>query len=137
MNSALQATIRLAAPAQVQDPTARAAASALLELWPADEPQPWVADSRRVNVASLQDSAADVLWAEGCHTLLLRSGRSLDEARLVGPAVNYWRDLAIRCDTKLAHGHPDAVVVASHLADAYLAAEYTEEAVHWYQAGAG
>ena len=133
MNSALQAAIRLAAPAQVQDPAARAAATALLEIWPADEPQPWVADSLRVNVASLQNSAADVLWAEGCHPLLLRSGRSLDEARLVGPAVEYWRDLATRCDTKLAPGHPDALVVASHLADAYLAAGYAGEAVHWYQ----
>ena len=34
MNSVLQAAIRLAAPAQVQDPAARAAASGLLEVWP-------------------------------------------------------------------------------------------------------
>ncbi len=133
MSSVLQAAIRLAAPANVQDPAARAAASALLEAWPADEPQPWTADSLRVNAASLQASAADVLWAEGCHPLLLRVGRSLDDARLVGPAVEYWRDLAARCDTKLMPGHPDAVVVASHLASAYLAAGYAAEAVDWYQ----
>ncbi len=133
MSSVLQAAIRLAAPANVQDPAARAAASALLEAWPADEPQPWTADSLRVNAASLQGSAADVLWADGCHPLLLRVGRSLDEARLVGPAVEYWRDLAARCDTKLMPGHPDAVVVASHLASAYLAAGYAAEAVDWYQ----
>ena len=133
MNSALQAAIRLAAPANVQDPAARTAASALLEAWPADEPQPWAADSLRVNAASLQNSAADVLWADGCHPLLLRAGRSLDGARLVGPAVEYWRDLATRCDTKLMPGHPDALVVAAHLAAAYLAAGYAGEAVHWYQ----
>ena len=133
MSSVLQAAIRLAAPANVQDPAARAAASALLEAWPADEPQPWTADSLRVNAASLQGSAADVLWADGCHPLLLRVGRSLDDARLVGPAVEYWRDLAARCDTKLMPGHPDAVVVASHLASAYLAAGYAAEAVDWYQ----
>ncbi len=133
MSSVLQAAIRLAAPANVQDPAARAAASALLEAWPADESQPWTADSLRVNAASLQGSAADVLWADGCHPLLLRVGRSLDDARLVGPAVEYWRDLATRCDTKLMPGHPDAVVVASHLAAAYLAAGYAAEAVDWYQ----
>ncbi len=133
MNSALQAAIRLAAPANVQDPAARTAASALLEAWPADEPQPWVADSLRVNTASLQNSAPDVLWADGCHPLLLQAGRSLDGAHLVGPAVEYWRDLATRCDTKLIPGHPDALVVAAHLAAAYLAAGYAGEAVHWYQ----
>ena len=133
MNSVLQAAIRLAAPANVQDPAARAAASALLEAWPVDEPQPWAAASLRVNAASLQNSAPDVLWADGCHPVLLRAGRSLDDARLVGPAVEYWRDLSARCDTKLMPGHPDALVVAAYLAAAYLAAGYAGEAVHWYQ----
>ena len=133
MNSVLQAAIRLAAPANVQDPAARAAASALLEAWPVDEPQPWAAASLRVNAASLQNSAPDVLWADGCHPVLLRAGRSLDDARLVGPAVEYWRDLSARCDTKLMPGHPDALVVAAHLAAAYLAAGYAGESVHWYQ----
>ena len=133
MNSAVQAAIRLAAPAHVQDTAALAAAGALLEAWPADEPQPWAADSLRVNATCLQDSAADALWADGCHPLLLRAGRSLDEARMAGPAVGFWRDLASRCDTKLPPDHPDALVVAGHLADAYLAAGYTVEAFHWYQ----
>ncbi len=133
MNSAVQAAIRMAAPAHAQEPAARAAASALLEVWPADEPEPWTAASVRANAASLQGSAADLLWDEGCHPLLLRAGRSLDQARLVGPAVEYWRELAARCDTKLPPGHPDALVVAAHLAAAYLAAGYAADAVQWYQ----
>jgi tetratricopeptide (TPR) repeat protein len=133
MSSVLQAAIRLAAPANVQEPAARAAASALLEAWPTDEPQPWAADRLRVNAASLQASSPDVLWADGCHPVLLRAGRSLDDARMVGPAVEYWRDLSARCDTKLMPGHPDALVVAAHLAAAYLAAGYASDAVHWYQ----
>jgi tetratricopeptide (TPR) repeat protein len=133
VNSVLQAAIRLAAPANVQEPAARAAASALLEIWPADETGPWTAASLRLNTASLHEAAPDVLWADGCHPVLLRAGRSLDEARLVGPAVEYWRDLSARCDTKLIPGHPDALVVAGHLAAAYLAAGYATEAVHWYQ----
>jgi tetratricopeptide (TPR) repeat protein len=133
MTSAIQAAVRTAAPAQAQAAAGRAAASALLEAWPADEPQTWTAASLRMNAASLQACAADVLWAEGCHPLLMRAGRSLDQARLVGPAVEYWRDLAARCDTKLAPGHPDILVVAAQLADAYLAAGYAADAVQWYQ----
>lgn len=133
VNSAVQAAIRMAAPAHAQEPAARVAASALLEAWPDDEPQPWTAASLRANVASLQGSAADALWAEGCHPLLLRAGRSLDQARLVGSAVEYWRDLAVRCETKLAPGHPDILLVAAELAAAYLAAGYAEDAVHWYE----
>lgn len=133
MNSVLQAAIRLAAPANVQEPAARAAANALLEIWPTDEPEPWTAADLRLNAASLHDAAPDVLWADGCHPLLLRAGRSLGEGRLVGPAVEYWRDLSARCDTKLIPGHPDALVVAGYLAAAFLAAGYADESVHWYQ----
>jgi len=133
MTSAIQAAVRTVAPAQAQVAAGQAAASALLEAWPADEPQPWTAASLRANVASLQGAAADVLWVEGCHPLLLRAGRSLDQARLAGSAVEYWRDLAVRCETKLAPGHPDILLVAAQLAAAYLAAGYAEDAVHWYQ----
>jgi tetratricopeptide (TPR) repeat protein len=133
ISSAVQAAIRLAAPAEAQDLAARAAADALFEAWPADEPEPWTADRLRANVTSLHDSSADVLWADSCHPLLLRAGQSLDEARLVGPAVAYWRDLATRCDTRLVPGHADARVVAARLAAAYLAAGNAEEAVLWYR----
>src|SRR3984957_20281960 len=133
MSSVLQGAIRLAAPAQVQDPAARAAASALLEAWPAHEPEPWTAESLRVNAATLQGSATDVLWADGCHPLLLRVGRSLDGAHMVGPSVEHWRDLAARCDSKLIPGHPDTLVVAAQLAAAYLAGGYAADAVTWYQ----
>jgi tetratricopeptide (TPR) repeat protein len=133
MSSALRAAIKLAAPAEVQEPAARAAANALLEVWPADEPTPWAAAILRANAASLQDSAIDALWADGCPPLMLRVGRSLDEARLAGPAVEFWQDLAARCDAKLPPGHPDALAVAAQLAAAYLTAGNAAEAVQWYQ----
>jgi tetratricopeptide (TPR) repeat protein len=133
VSSALQTAIKLAAPAEVQEPAARAAAAALLEVWPADEPSPWAAASLRANAGRLQDSALDSLWADGCHPLLLRVGRSLNEARLASSAVEFWQDLAARCDAKLPPGHPDALVVAGQLAAAYLAAGNAAEAVQWYQ----
>jgi tetratricopeptide (TPR) repeat protein len=133
VSSALQTAIKLAAPAEVQEPAARAAAVALLEVWPADEPSPWAAASLRANAGRLQDSALDSLWADGCHPLLLRVGRSLDESRLASSAVEFWQDLAARCDAKLPPGHPDALLVADQLAAAYLAAGDAPEAVQWYQ----
>jgi tetratricopeptide (TPR) repeat protein len=131
MSPVVQAAIRLAAPAALHDRAARAAANALLEAWPVDEPHAWTADVLRTNAGSLQNAATDVLWADGCHPLLLHAGRSLDTARLAGPAVEYWRELAVSCDNKLPLGHPDALVVAAHLASAYLVAGYAAEAVAW------
>jgi len=133
MSPVVQAAIRLAAPAAFRDRAARTAASALLEAWPGHEPEPWNAAVLRANATSLQSAATDILWADGCHPLLLRAGRSLDSARLAGPAVEYWRELSVHCDNKLAPGHPDALVVAAQLAGAYLAAGYGGEAVTWYR----
>jgi len=133
MSPVLQAAVKLAAPAAFHERAARTAASALLEAWPVDEPEPWTAVALRANATTLQGAATDVLWADGCHPLLLRAGRSLDSARLAGPAVEYWRELSIHCDNKLAPGHPDALVVAAKLAGAYLAAGYGAEAVTWFK----
>jgi tetratricopeptide (TPR) repeat protein len=133
MSPVVQAAIRLAAPATFRDRAARAAANALLEVWPVDEPYPWTAAGLRANAGSLQAAATDILWTEGCHSLLLRAGRSLDGARLAGPAVEYWRELAVSCDNKLPPGHPDALVVAAQLAGAYLVAGYGSEAVAWFE----
>ena len=133
INPAVQAAIRLAAPAPILEDAARASANALLESWPADEPLPWTADRMRANAASLHSAASDTLWSGGCHPLLLRAGRSLDGARLVGPALQHWRELAVRCDSKLGPDHPDSLAVADHLADAYVAAGDATQAVPWYQ----
>ena len=131
MSPVIQAAIRLAAPPAFRDRAARTAANALLEVWPVDEPHPWTAAVLRASVGSLHSAATDILWADGCHPLLLRAGRSLGSARLAGPAVEYWRELAVSCDNKLPPGHPDALVVAAQLAAAYLAAGYGSEAVAW------
>ncbi len=133
MSRVVQAAIRQAAPRQVYERAAWAAANALLEAWPVEEPEPWTAAVLRANAVSLHDAAPEVLWADGCHPLLLRAGQSLDMARLLGPAVEHWRDLSVHCDNKLPPEHPDALVVASHLAAAYLAAGYGAEAVTWYR----
>jgi tetratricopeptide (TPR) repeat protein len=133
ITSVLQAAIRAATPEGMLTRAVRAAADALLEVWPGDEPQPWLAGDLRSSAASLQRTAGDLLWAGGCHPLLLRAGQSLDSARLTGPAVAYWNGLVTISDRVLGPGHPDTLVAGQRLADAYLAAGQPAEAVSWFQ----
>jgi tetratricopeptide (TPR) repeat protein len=130
----VQAAIRAATPKGVADRARRAAADALLEVWPAEEPRPWLADSLRRCTASLRRAAGDSLWsADGVHPLLVRAGLSLDGARLTGPAVAYWRELATANDRILGSSSADTLMAGSRLAMALRAAGQTDEAVAWGQ----
>lgn len=133
ISPAVQAEIRSAIPGDLREPAVRAAADALLEVWPADESRAWTAESLRASATSLQREAADALWAGGCHELLLRLGRSFDAGRFTGPAVRYWQELAMTGERLLGRGHPHTVTVTARLADAYLAAGRGTEALRCYQ----
>ena len=130
----IQAVIRAAVPADLYDRAARAAADALLEVWPRDEPQSRLAADLRACAADLRQAAGDVLLADGhCHRLLALAGRSLDSARLTGPAVDWWRALAADCDRVLGSGHLEALAVTSHLGEALMAARLADGAVPVFQ----
>jgi tetratricopeptide (TPR) repeat protein len=133
MKPVIQAAVRAAMPVGMFERAARAAADALLEVWPGDELLAWLAGEARRCTASLQKAAGELLWAGGCHPLLLRAGRSLDSARLTGPAVAHWRELATVSQRVLGPAHPDTVVIGQHLADAYLRAGRAAEACPWLQ----
>ena len=128
LSSVVQAAVRSVMPARAQQRAAKAAAAALLQVWPQEEPHAGTADELRSCAAALQRSAGDLLWQGGCHPLLLRFGRSLDMARLVGPAVAYWTELAARGERLLGSGHPDVLTIYGQLAGAYLAAGRAVEA---------
>ncbi|MGH3396839.1 MAG: tetratricopeptide repeat protein [Streptosporangiaceae bacterium] len=133
MSVPVQAAVRAAMPDAMLDRTVRAAADALLEAWPAGDQREWLPGELRSSTANLQRVAGDLLWAGGCHPLLLRAGQSLDSAQLTGPAVDYWRDLATVSDRVLGSGHADTLVAGEHLAAAYLTAARSAEAVPWCQ----
>ena len=122
MSAVIQAAVRAGMPDGMLDRTARAAADALLEVWPRDDLQPWLAEDLRSCAVSLEQAGGDLLWAGGCHPLLMRAGRSLVSARLTGPAIAYWAKLAAAGDRVLGRAHPDTLVAIQQLADAYLAA---------------
>jgi tetratricopeptide (TPR) repeat protein len=129
MNAVVQAAVRAAMPAGRLDRAAIAAADALLQVWPEDEQPLWLARALRSCVVRLQQASGDLLLAGGCHPLLLRAGQSLSRAGLSGPAVSYWKELAVLTDRILGGGHPDTLAVDARLAGAYLAAGRTVEAV--------
>jgi tetratricopeptide (TPR) repeat protein len=129
----LQSAVRAAMPAGMPDQAADSGADALLQAWPERERPGWPASGLRSCVATLRRITGDLLWAGGCHPVLVRAGDSLDRAGLTGPAVDHWRDLATTSGRLLGGGHPDTMLAGQRLADAYLAAGRADEAIPWFQ----
>src|SRR5689334_3884735 len=130
----IQAVIRAAVPDDLYDRAARAAADALLEVWPRDEPRSRLAADLRACAVSLRQAAGDVLWAEGRgHPLLLLAGQSMDSARLTGPAIAYWRELAADSERILGPGTLETLVVTGRLGEALMTAGQATEAAPMFQ----
>ncbi len=129
----LQAALRAVMPDGASAQAARSVADALLQAWPEPELPGWPASGLRSCVATLRGSTEDLLWDDGCHPVLVRAGDSLDRAHLTGAAVDHWLDLAATSDRVLGGGHPDTMLAARRLADAYLAAGRADDAVPWFQ----
>jgi len=133
MSPVVQSALRTMMPEGMLEQAARSAADALTEAWPAEEPPAWFAESLRSCTASLWQAAGDLLWAGGCHPVLQRAGQSLDNARLTGPAADYWREMATVSERLLGADHPHTLAAVQRLTSAYLAAGRTADAVRWVQ----
>jgi len=129
----LQATLRAAMPRGMPEQVTSSVADALLQAWPEPDLPGWPASGLRSCVAALRRITGNLLWRDGCHPLLVRAGDSLDRARLTGPAVDHWRDLANTGARVLGEGHPDTMLACQRLADAYLAAGCPNDAVPWFE----
>jgi tetratricopeptide (TPR) repeat protein len=125
----VQAAVRSATPEPMRDQAAQAAARALLQAWPADREQPWVADALRSCATSLQQAAADALWAGGSQAVLFQAGQSMDSARLTGPAIAHWRAVAAASERVLGSGHQATLRAIARLGSALLAAGQGAEAI--------
>jgi tetratricopeptide (TPR) repeat protein len=129
----MRTAIMAAMPQSLRERAAGAAARALLEVWPGDAEQSPLAGALRACAASLEDAAADVLWAGGWHGVMFRTGRSLEAAQLRWPAVSHWRAVARASERLLGSGHPDTLLAATRLAGAGLTAGLGTEAVALHQ----
>ena len=130
----IQAAIRAAVPRDLYERAVRAAADALLEVWPREEPRSRLAADLRSCAVSLRAAAGELLWADGrCHPLLVLAGQSMDGACLTGPAVSYWRELAADSERVLGPGNLDTLMVLGYLGHALMTAGQASEAVPWFQ----
>lgn len=129
LHSLVQATARQVIPPAMLEFTAGAAASALLQAWPHGDRDPLVAQALRDCTASLHRAAADLLWTPEAHPVLLRAGQSLDQARLPGLAVPYWRAMVGTATRILGPSHASTLLARDHLAAACEAAGRPQDAV--------
>lgn len=134
MSWPVQAAVRAAMPDAMLKGAALAAANAVLEAWPAESTEEGLARGLRSCADSLRRVAGSLLWQGGCHPVLLRAGRSLDEARLTGPASAYWEELAATSVQALGRDHPVTTGIHERLARAYLAAGQAAKAIALLQA---
>ena len=146
MSWPVQAAVRAAMPAAMLQGATAAAANAVLEAWPAENAETAenaddqgsaeqvLVRSLRSCADSLRQVAGSLLWEGGCHPVLLRAGRSLDAARLTGPAVAYWAELADASARWLGSDHPATSGIHERLARAYLAAGQAASAIALLQA---
>jgi len=123
------ATIREALPPAVLKQAAQAAAAALQATWPAHADQPVLAQALRDNTASLRQCTGDLLLTPETLPLLIRAGRSLQDARLTGPAIDYWLMMIDSIDRALGPGQAQALTARDHLATAYDTAGQPDEAI--------
>ncbi len=122
MHPLVRTAIRPAIPPAMLEQASRAAADALLQAWPEQETPPLLGQALRACTAALRQSADQMLWSPGMHPVLLRAGQSLDNARLTGLAVGYWRSLAEASAGILGASHASTLQAGDQLAAALEAA---------------
>jgi tetratricopeptide (TPR) repeat protein len=134
MSWPIAAAVRAAMPEAMLKGAAVAAANAVLEAWPAEGAEESLTRGLRSCADSLRQVAGPLLWQGGCHPVLLRAGRSLDDAGLTGPASAYWEELAAVSVQSLGRDHPATTGIHERLARAYLAAGQAGKAIALLQA---
>lgn len=95
--------------------TVRAAAGALMQVWPEIERDAELGRVLRDCAASLRERHGGFLWDPIGHPMLFRAGRSLGECGLVDAAVDYWTEMVARASVTLGADHPDTLTARGDL----------------------
>jgi tetratricopeptide (TPR) repeat protein len=162
-HASVQAAVRTYLPQADLEQGVLAAADALLQAWPDDDPDAGGSTSASGNQAgqgqpgrsqpgqdrpgreeleqAMRDCtavlrAADdgALWQPAAHSLLFRVGLSLDRGRLAEPAIAYWKSMMSTSTRLLGPSHPNAVLGRDRLAAAYEAAGRSADAIAVFSA---
>ena len=128
-----QAATRQSLPTAESDRAARAAADALLQVWPQQAIPPAFDQALRDCTARLSQTAGVLLWTPEFHPVLLRAGQSLDDAGLTGPAIAYWKAMVDLGRPTLGATHAHTIYACDRLAAAYDAAGRHTDAIPMYE----
>jgi NB-ARC domain len=102
-------------PADTLAATVRAAADAVLSMWPEIERDTSLGQALRDCTMTLKERHGAQLWAPDGHPVLFRAGLSLGECGLVSAAVHYWTQMTTATDA-LGSDHPDTLTTRNHFA---------------------
>jgi tetratricopeptide (TPR) repeat protein len=133
MHPSVPAAVRAYLPPADTEQVLVAAADALVQAWP--EPGQGNAGTWAQLDQALRDCAASLraaeagsqaapgaLWRPEAHPLLLRVGRSLEEAGLAGSALAYWQSIVAASSPRPGPGQGSALAARDKLAAAYESA---------------
>lgn len=111
VHALVQRAVREDLPKQQVIAVAKAAADALIQIWPNIDRDPEHTQLLRVNATALHRNQPDALWetSHGAHPVLLRTARSLGDAALLADAVRFTRQLSDQAVHYLGREHPDTL----------------------------
>ncbi|MGD0239113.1 MAG: tetratricopeptide repeat protein [Streptosporangiaceae bacterium] len=151
LHASVQAAVRAYLPAADLEQAVLAAADALVQTWPHGDGVQGAHEAQGAQGAqapleqlhleqALRDCAATLrvfgdglLWKPEAHPLLFRAGLSLEQSRLSGAAITYWKSMVATSTRLLGPDHPNAVVARDRLAAAYEAAGKSADAVSVFE----
>jgi hypothetical protein len=116
VHALVQRATRDALPTLQLPAVARAAADALLHVWPEIERDTALEQVLRANTDALADTAGEHLWEPDGHPVAFRAGNSLGGTGLVTEARDYFRRLHTTATRQLGADHPDTLTTRSNLA---------------------
>ncbi len=131
----VQETVRRLVPGPVLDDAARAAADAVIEVWPRPGSDPALEQALRGCAGWLGGIAGDLLWLPEPHPVLLRAGTSLGDAGFAGSAVAYWTSMMTVSARTLGPDHAQTLAIRDLLAAACESAGRMADAVELIRAG--
>jgi tetratricopeptide (TPR) repeat protein len=141
MHPSVRAAVRAYLTQADLEQVIRAAADALIQVWPeADAPD---AQLESVQLqATLRECAAalgaaigadQALWRPEAHPLLFRQGSSLADSGLTGPAIAYWQSVVTTGTRLLGRADETTVMARDRLAAGYEAAGRHGDALAMFQ----
>lgn len=132
VHALVQRSARDRIPSDRLDDTVRAAADALLAIWPRVDAK--VGPVLRANTDALWSNAGVRLFHPHAHDVLHRAGLSLERNGLASAAIEHFTQVLDQTSAVLGPEHPDTAIARNNLAMSYESAGHVEQSVSLYEA---